>query len=81
MGIGPSIMSMGDQVVILKGGPLPFILRQNEQVEPQVYEDKSERSVWNLVGEAYVHGLSAGEGIRHLQDPDDEMQWTRFLLR
>lgn len=40
----------GDQVVLLKGGRVPFVLRRKEG-----------EGVYELVGEAYVHGIMSGE--------------------
>lgn len=49
LGIGPASMREGDQVWILRGAKVPFILRP--QVDGQ----------FCLVGEAYVHGIMHGE--------------------
>lgn len=47
-GLVPRIAQEGDYVVLLKGGKLPFILR------PRGKE-------WELIGDAYVHGMARGE--------------------
>jgi hypothetical protein len=47
----------GDVVCLLRGATAPFILRQGLSSEGGV-------NVWELVAEAYVHGLMHGEGLR-----------------
>lgn len=46
----PANAQKGDSVALLAGGPVPCILRQ-KQIE----------SRWELVGDAYVHGIMYGE--------------------
>jgi hypothetical protein len=47
----------GDVVCLLRGATTPFILRQGLSSEEGV-------KFWELVSEAYVHGLMHGEGLR-----------------
>ena len=61
--------------MILKGGPLPFILKKADCT------DIDGMRVYSLLGKACVHGLSDGEGLRHLSDPGDRREWTRILLK
>lgn len=49
--LGPEALRNGDALVLLHGGRTPFILR------------KHGRARWALIGECYVHGLMAGEGL------------------
>ncbi|KAI0446705.1 HET domain-containing protein [Xylaria telfairii] len=51
MGICPGDTEVGDQVVVLYGGGVPYIARR------QV-------SSWLFIGESYVHGLMKGEVFR-----------------
>ncbi|KAK3658343.1 hypothetical protein LTR56_001754 [Elasticomyces elasticus] len=51
LGYGPDSVQIGDQVWILAGGKVPFILR------PKV------NGRFELVGEAYVHGIMHGEAV------------------
>ncbi|KAI1392446.1 heterokaryon incompatibility protein-domain-containing protein [Hypoxylon trugodes] len=51
LGNGPRPLKVGDQVWVLAGADIPFILR------PQSY------GKYQLVGEAYVHGIMRGEAI------------------
>jgi hypothetical protein len=49
MGLGPDWMCIGDEVCILKGGRVPYILRHAED------------GYYNLIGECYVAGAMNGE--------------------
>ncbi|KAH7147490.1 hypothetical protein DER46DRAFT_74301 [Fusarium sp. MPI-SDFR-AT-0072] len=52
MGLAPWNAQIGDKVAILHGGETPFILRNIKGAEE-----------FSLVGEAFVYGLMAGEGM------------------
>ncbi|KAH7467493.1 hypothetical protein FOMA001_g15115 [Fusarium oxysporum f. sp. matthiolae] len=52
MGLAPWNAQIGDKVAILYGGETPFILRNIKGTED-----------FSLVGEAFVYGLMAGEGM------------------
>lgn len=49
-GLGPKSMQEGDEVWLLQGAPIPFILRLRQDEQR-----------YTLVGEAYVHGFMHGE--------------------
>ena len=49
VGLAPGIAEPGDRIVLLRGGRLPFVLRERG--------DKT----WELIGDCYVHGIMAGE--------------------
>jgi hypothetical protein len=53
LGLGPDGMAVGDQLCLLPGARVPFLLRKSEKL----------RAVpsWNLVGECYVRGIMHGE--------------------
>jgi hypothetical protein len=76
VGRGPKTLSEGDEVCILQGGRVPYILRR---VPSKAGEGESQtRDEWNLVGECYVSGamygeLVEGEGI-------GEVQWEARTL-
>ena len=100
MGLGPPDMRVGDRVVILRGGPFPFIIRPRtnatETTLSPADEDRradgshdditSERSghrgpvMWTLVGPAYVHGISEGELLEDMEDPENDDSWQRVAL-
>jgi len=53
VGVAPGLTEIGDTVAVLKGGLVPFILRES-----------SERpGASRLVGESYVHGIMYREGL------------------
>ncbi|MCJ1306637.1 hypothetical protein MMC25_000280 [Agyrium rufum] len=49
-GLVPWRVQAGDQVAIIAGGPVPFVLRQAEDQKPL-------EQVYRLVGDGYFHGL------------------------
>lgn len=51
MGMGPTWVRPGDQVVVFRGGMTPFIIR------------KARKGCFQLVGEAYIHGMMYGEAL------------------
>lgn len=53
-GLVPGKVTNGDQVAILNGAPVPFILREAER-------DSSAEPAYRLVGDGYFHGLMHGE--------------------
>ena len=53
MGVVPGGSQVGDGIVVVKGGCVPFIVRESEEREGRR----------RLVGECYVHGVMKGEGI------------------
>lgn len=55
LGTGPRSIREGDEVWILAGANVPFVLRRVE----------SDNNRHTLVGEAYVHGLMHGDPQRH----------------
>jgi hypothetical protein len=52
LGLVPSSANVGDVIVLLEGGSVPYILRLSEK----------EAGCYNLIGDAYVHGVMDGEG-------------------
>jgi hypothetical protein len=57
IGLGNEGVKLGDEVAILAGGVTPFILRRDMTTAAR-------RDHFSLVGEAYIHGLMDGEGLR-----------------
>ena len=60
IGIGPPTALEGDEVWILFGSRVPFVLRQRAEEEIQQRGDFHERY---LIGDAYVHGIMDGEVV------------------
>jgi hypothetical protein len=69
IGMGPLDTRPGDQVWVLYGGLVPFVLRG-------VGADKrnGEAREFTLVGDAYVHGVMDGEAVR---DGEAESVWLQ----
>jgi hypothetical protein len=58
IGIGPPNTQSGDQVWVLYGGQVPFILRRSN-----LCSIKTESRGMQLIGDAYVHGIMDGEAV------------------
>jgi hypothetical protein len=56
MGLVPAMAREGDAVCVLRGCEVPVLLR-----------DDGGRRGWSFVGEAYVHGIMDGEGMRMVE--------------
>jgi hypothetical protein len=54
LGLVPHLAEAGDQICILNGGAVPFVLRKGKR---PLREHR-------LVGECYIHGLMKGEAMR-----------------
>jgi hypothetical protein len=52
MAIVPPLSNKGDIICVIKGARMPFVLRETSY---------GERSLYNLVGSCYVHGVMDGE--------------------
>jgi hypothetical protein len=52
LGLAPMDAQVGDKIVLLGGGKVPYILRPKDGTETGCYE---------LIGDAYVHGIMDGE--------------------
>lgn len=50
MGIGPSDSLIGDVVVVLPGGGVPYVIR-------------GDSAHWMFVGESYIQSLMKGEAV------------------
>ncbi|KAL1838938.1 hypothetical protein VTK73DRAFT_4195 [Phialemonium thermophilum] len=61
-GLGPRSTKAGDSVVLLRGGRTAYVLRKGGKKRPGIY---------TFLGEAYVHGLMRGEGVRGGSDLED----------
>lgn len=49
LGIGPQLLRKGDKIVLVKGGMVPLVLRLPVA-----------QARWELIGDAYVHGVMTG---------------------
>ena len=62
MGLVPMEVEQGDSVFILLGGKVLYVLRNIDA------------SRYNLIGEAYFHGMMDGEGMRMLERGEASLQ-------
>ncbi|KAI9167909.1 HET-domain-containing protein [Paramyrothecium foliicola] len=69
LGLVDSTAQIGDVVVVALGGEVLFALH-NTSYESQMSSFSSEHSTFNLVGECYMHGFMAGEGLAGIADTD-----------
>ncbi|OCL09415.1 hypothetical protein AOQ84DRAFT_257225, partial [Glonium stellatum] len=60
LGMGPKSTQEGDEVWVLLGAKVPFVLRP-------VNGGKASRR-YRLIGEAYVHGYMDGEALREQRE-------------
>ncbi|KAF2826022.1 HET-domain-containing protein [Ophiobolus disseminans] len=63
----PDSAEVGDAMWLLKGGSVPFVLRQ-----ASAQNDEKTLRTWEVVGEAYVHGAMNGEIWEQLSEHDLE---------
>jgi predicted glycosyl hydrolase (DUF1957 family) len=56
MGLAAPLAREGDVVVVLYGGNVPYVLRSTQS-------PSNDEQLWELVGEAYVHGIMEGEAL------------------
>jgi hypothetical protein len=65
IGIGPIEIQPGDQICVLFGARVPFVIRRSGDH-------------WLLVGECYLHGLMNGEAIEIWKNGDHQAQTFHF---
>jgi hypothetical protein len=71
VGIGPSLSQRGDIVCVLAGGAVPFVVRRD------AYSSRSRRR-FELIGEAYIHGIMHGEATSRFAN--DEQATVAFNI-
>ena len=74
IGLGPSHTEAKDVVYVIKGSPVPYILRP--------VKDKNQSDTFKFIGECYIHGIMNGEAVeRDSQDQKMSMSdWLRFKV-
>ncbi|KAF4338665.1 heterokaryon incompatibility [Fusarium beomiforme] len=60
IGIGPPNLQIGDEIWVLSGGDVPFVLRRHIGRNTSIAFEIDHRS---FIGDAYVHGIMQGEVI------------------
>jgi heterokaryon incompatibility protein (HET) len=82
LGVGPGESQVGNQIAILSGGSMPFVLRETEDatllIDSQDSANIGAAKRYNLLGPSYVHGLMNGEGLTKLGH--NQYQWTLIDL-
>ena len=63
MGLAPSISRPGDEICIIFGCPVPFIIRPLEVRKPWMDTGEMEQKHYVLIGECYAYGLMDGEAL------------------
>ena len=66
IGMGPQTARVGDDVFVLKGGRVPFVLRG---------DGGDEGKFW-LVGDCYVHGVMEGEVVSGNDGGEKKWMWV-----
>jgi len=83
MGTGHASTNVGDIVVVLHGGPTPYLLRPT--IDPERFRGYYHPSlplvtfkdeVYLFIGECYVHGIMQGEAIK-----DGTLPFEEFCIR
>lgn len=70
VGLIPPTARNGDQICILYGCSVPVVLRKVELTDQSMY--------WQLIGEAYVHGIMNGEYVSEIAGQEYE---RTFIIR
>lgn len=75
IGLAPLKSKAGDEVCVLEGGTVSFVLRSmdNSVLDPFGVTLTGRQKLFGLVGEAYVHGVSDGEWI-DMQTKEDVIE-------
>ena len=80
MGLGPRNTRPGDEVVVMTGSRVPFVLRKTH-IGNMLLNQNTESfcRVWryNVIGDCYVHGIMNGEVVK---DVDWNVDYTVFDL-
>jgi hypothetical protein len=73
VGLVPPNARIGDQICILYGCSIPVVLRKLESPDQTLQ--------WQLVGDAYVHGIMDGEFLRGLTGDERRDKELTFAIR
>jgi len=77
LGLGPNNLQTGDSLWVTSGSEWPYVFRSREEHSAMKYADGMTcSSIYEFVGEAYVHGIMHGELFRH-----SAPQWQEIVLR
>lgn len=68
MGMVPLDTEVGDEIYILEGGRMPFVLRRSEEIFSVQGSSEAGKPCYTLVGECYLDGFMDGELSDKLRD-------------
>lgn len=78
-GISPRYAEVGDEIHILSGTRVPFILRKANDVSPEehvsVGEDDADTLLCSMIDETYVHGTMDAEALQ-----GGDFEWDGIYL-
>lgn len=77
-GIGPKDMQVGDEIHVLTGARVPFVMRRIEKAQDAATVELVEGDgldLQRMIGETYVHGLMSGEALSK-----DNMEWEGICV-
>lgn len=74
VGLGPHGIKKGDLVVAFRGAKFAYVLSELKE------QGQGEEPVYELRGEAYVHGIMYGEFFPAGSDESNEMEERGFIL-
>jgi hypothetical protein len=66
MALVPECVMAGDMVCIFLGAKVPYVIRKSSEAEGH----------WELIGEAYVHGVMDGVGISKRMNDPNKTEWV-----
>lgn len=69
----PEQTEVGDRICILRGGKVPYVLREKEKI---ARTDNGEHERFKFVGECFCHAMMVGQMIEHLGDD----AWVSLVL-
>ena len=73
VGLCPSGTRLGDLVVVLFGGKVPYLLRPKMVIQGESSQQSSAAREYYLVGECYFEGLMKGEACSSVSDSNTEV--------
>ncbi|KAK2736938.1 heterokaryon incompatibility protein [Colletotrichum kahawae] len=73
IGLGPPDIKVGDKICVFAGGKMPFIVRGMED-ETQGGDTPETGTHVRLLGDAYVHGLMYGQGVRRVEQGIEQLE-------
>ncbi len=76
-GIGPRDAQAGDEIHILSGTPVPYVLRKSGDLsraeDPE--DDDADSPMYSMIGETYMHGIMQGEALKR-----EGFEWSGIYI-